>query len=196
MSAIGLTGWAADELMSRRNTWLAWPAIFALFGAIAPALRAARAAASRRARAAGRHHRRRPRRPDRRHRLPVFVLRDGAGHGRRRWRRADFAAAGVRTAAGARAWPACSGRRGSRAGRRWSAHLPPARVRRDRRLRDADAEQLRNRPRAVSQRVRLRLRLDPAVCVLPVGGDDGAGLGVRRLAGGRSATSWTGRVPG
>jgi len=36
MSAIGLTGWAADELMSRRNTWLAWPAIFALFGAIAP----------------------------------------------------------------------------------------------------------------------------------------------------------------
>ena len=36
MSAIGLTGWAADELMSRRTTWLAWPAIFALFGAIAP----------------------------------------------------------------------------------------------------------------------------------------------------------------
>jgi PAS domain S-box-containing protein len=36
MSAIGLTGWAADELMSQRNTWLAWPAIFALFGAIAP----------------------------------------------------------------------------------------------------------------------------------------------------------------
>src|SRR5580765_8923100 len=36
MSAIGLTGWAADELMSRRNTWLAWPAIFALVGAIAP----------------------------------------------------------------------------------------------------------------------------------------------------------------
>ena len=36
MSAIGLTGWAADELMSQRDTWLAWPAIFALFGAIAP----------------------------------------------------------------------------------------------------------------------------------------------------------------
>ena len=36
MSAIGLTGWAADELLSRRTTWLAWPAIFALFGAIAP----------------------------------------------------------------------------------------------------------------------------------------------------------------
>ena len=36
MSAIGLTGWAADELIARRNTWLAWPAIFALFGAIAP----------------------------------------------------------------------------------------------------------------------------------------------------------------
>src|SRR5580765_4893352 len=36
MSAIGLTGWAADELMSRRNTWLAWPAVFALFGAVAP----------------------------------------------------------------------------------------------------------------------------------------------------------------
>jgi PAS domain S-box-containing protein len=36
MSAIGLTGWAADELMTRRDTWLAWPAIFALFGAIAP----------------------------------------------------------------------------------------------------------------------------------------------------------------
>src|SRR3954469_7500911 len=36
MSAIGLTGGAADELMSRRETWLAWPAVFALFGAIAP----------------------------------------------------------------------------------------------------------------------------------------------------------------
>jgi PAS domain S-box-containing protein len=36
MSAIGLTGWAAEELLSRRTTWLAWPAIFALFGAIAP----------------------------------------------------------------------------------------------------------------------------------------------------------------
>jgi PAS domain S-box-containing protein len=36
MSAIGLTGWAADELMARRDAWLAWPAIFALFGAIAP----------------------------------------------------------------------------------------------------------------------------------------------------------------
>src|SRR4051812_36298451 len=36
MSAIGLTGWAADELMIRRDTWLAWPAVFALFGAIAP----------------------------------------------------------------------------------------------------------------------------------------------------------------
>jgi PAS domain S-box-containing protein len=36
MSAIGLTGWAADELVSRRETWLAWPSIFALFGGIAP----------------------------------------------------------------------------------------------------------------------------------------------------------------
>src|SRR3989449_11382058 len=36
MSAIGLTGWAADELMFARNTWLAWPAVFALFGAVAP----------------------------------------------------------------------------------------------------------------------------------------------------------------
>jgi len=36
MSAIGLTGWAADELMFRRQTWLAWPAVFALFGALAP----------------------------------------------------------------------------------------------------------------------------------------------------------------
>jgi PAS domain S-box-containing protein len=36
MSAIGLTGWAADELLSRRTTWLAWPAIFALFGSVAP----------------------------------------------------------------------------------------------------------------------------------------------------------------
>ena len=36
MSAIGLTGWAADELMFQRETWLAWPAVFALFGAIAP----------------------------------------------------------------------------------------------------------------------------------------------------------------
>src|SRR3954466_10217217 len=36
LSAIRLPGRAADELMSRRDTWLAWPAIFALFGAIAP----------------------------------------------------------------------------------------------------------------------------------------------------------------
>src|SRR5438045_4328700 len=36
MSAIGLTGWAADELMFARNTWLAWPVVFALFGAVAP----------------------------------------------------------------------------------------------------------------------------------------------------------------
>src|SRR6266853_4487840 len=36
MSAVGLTGWAADELMFQHETWLAWPAVFALFGAIAP----------------------------------------------------------------------------------------------------------------------------------------------------------------
>jgi PAS domain S-box-containing protein len=36
MSAVGLTGWAADELMFRRETWLAWPAVFALFGGVAP----------------------------------------------------------------------------------------------------------------------------------------------------------------
>jgi len=36
MSAVGLTGWAADELMFKRQTWLAWPAVFALFGAMAP----------------------------------------------------------------------------------------------------------------------------------------------------------------
>jgi PAS domain S-box-containing protein len=36
MSAVGLTGWAADKLISQRDTWLAWPAVFALFGAIAP----------------------------------------------------------------------------------------------------------------------------------------------------------------
>src|SRR5438132_2324430 len=36
MSAIGLTGWAADELIFARDAWLAWPAVFALFGAVAP----------------------------------------------------------------------------------------------------------------------------------------------------------------
>jgi PAS domain S-box-containing protein len=36
MSAIGLTGWAADELFSKQETWLAWPAVFALFGGVAP----------------------------------------------------------------------------------------------------------------------------------------------------------------
>lgn len=36
MSAIGLTGWAADELVSQQESWLAWPAVFALFGAVAP----------------------------------------------------------------------------------------------------------------------------------------------------------------
>ena len=36
MSAIGLTGWAADELISQHAIWLAWPAVFALFGGVAP----------------------------------------------------------------------------------------------------------------------------------------------------------------
>ena len=36
MSAIGLTGWAADELVYQKTTWLAWPAVFALFGSVAP----------------------------------------------------------------------------------------------------------------------------------------------------------------
>jgi PAS domain S-box-containing protein len=36
MSAIGLMGWAADELLSGHDTWLAWPAVFALFGGVAP----------------------------------------------------------------------------------------------------------------------------------------------------------------
>ena len=36
LSAIGLMGWAADELMSGHDTWLAWPAVFALFGGVAP----------------------------------------------------------------------------------------------------------------------------------------------------------------
>lgn len=36
MSGIGLTGWAADELLTERATWLAWPAVFALFGNVAP----------------------------------------------------------------------------------------------------------------------------------------------------------------
>jgi PAS domain S-box-containing protein len=36
MSAIGLTGWAADEALTQRQTWLAWPAVFALFGSVAP----------------------------------------------------------------------------------------------------------------------------------------------------------------
>ncbi len=36
MSAIGLTGWAADELVFGHETWLAWPAVFALFGNVAP----------------------------------------------------------------------------------------------------------------------------------------------------------------
>ena len=36
MSGVGLSGWATDELLSARETWLAWPAVFALFGNIAP----------------------------------------------------------------------------------------------------------------------------------------------------------------
>jgi len=36
MSAVGLTGWATDDLISQRDSWLAWPAVFALFGGIAP----------------------------------------------------------------------------------------------------------------------------------------------------------------
>ncbi len=36
MSAIGLTGWAADELLYGQQSWLAWPAVFALFGNVAP----------------------------------------------------------------------------------------------------------------------------------------------------------------
>ncbi len=36
MSALGLTGWAAEELMLGKGTWLTWPAVFALFGSVAP----------------------------------------------------------------------------------------------------------------------------------------------------------------
>jgi PAS domain S-box-containing protein len=36
MSALGLTGWAAEELMLGHGVWLAWPAVFALFGSVAP----------------------------------------------------------------------------------------------------------------------------------------------------------------
>ena len=36
MSAVGLTGWAVDDILTRRETWLAWPAVFTLFGGIAP----------------------------------------------------------------------------------------------------------------------------------------------------------------
>jgi PAS domain S-box-containing protein len=36
MQGLGLTGWAADELLSQHTTWLAWPAIFTLFGSVAP----------------------------------------------------------------------------------------------------------------------------------------------------------------
>jgi PAS domain S-box-containing protein len=36
MSALGLTGWAAEELQIGHGTWLAWPAVFALFGSVAP----------------------------------------------------------------------------------------------------------------------------------------------------------------
>ena len=36
MSAIGLTGWAANDLVFGHETWLAWPAVFALFGSLVP----------------------------------------------------------------------------------------------------------------------------------------------------------------
>ena len=36
MSGVGLTGWATDELLSAQQAWLAWPAVFALFGNVAP----------------------------------------------------------------------------------------------------------------------------------------------------------------
>jgi PAS domain S-box-containing protein len=36
MSAIGLTGWAGEEVLLGHTTWLAWPAVFALFGSVAP----------------------------------------------------------------------------------------------------------------------------------------------------------------
>src|SRR4051812_405799 len=36
MSALGLTGWAAEELQLGHGIWLAWPAVFALFGSVAP----------------------------------------------------------------------------------------------------------------------------------------------------------------
>src|SRR5262245_23147310 len=36
LSAIGLAGWAADELFFHHSSWLAWPAVFALFGNVAP----------------------------------------------------------------------------------------------------------------------------------------------------------------
>ena len=36
MSAVGLSGWATGQLFMAQESWLAWPAVFALFGNVAP----------------------------------------------------------------------------------------------------------------------------------------------------------------
>ena len=37
ISALGFVGWTVDEILSARGTsWLGWPAVFALFGSVAP----------------------------------------------------------------------------------------------------------------------------------------------------------------
>ena len=125
------------------------------------AVRAARAAASRPARTAGRNHRHRHRRARGRHRLSLFVLRHRAlGH---------LADSGLRAAAGAGRH-----RHGGRDVRRLelavARNLSPSHARRVRQPRDAHAQQRRSLAGDVPHRVRLRLHLDSAVRVLPVGG--------------------------
>ena len=173
MSAMGLTGWAAEEILLGHGTWLAWPAVFALFGGVAPLF----------ALLAQPH--RGPREP-----LAATTAIDIAGLAVVTGflysffvtaPSATLADSGLRAAAGA-------GRRRHGGGdvRRLeyavARHLPPAHARRVRQPRHADAQQRRSLAGHVPHRVRLRLHVDSAVRVLPVGGDAGAGSEQSRSA--------------
>ena len=132
MSAMGLTGWAAEEILLGHGTWLAWPAVFALFGGVAPLFALLAQPHRGTAGTARRDHRHRHRRPRGRHRIPLFLLH----HARPS---ADLADPRLRIAAGAG-----GGRHGRGDVRRVAdavaRHLPPARVRRVRQPRHPDAE--------------------------------------------------------
>ena len=188
MSALGLTGWAAEELMLGHGTWLAWPAVFALFGSVAP-LFALLAQPHRGAREP----------------LAATTAVDIAGLAVVTGFLYSFfitAPTSMSLAASSRScsrdwsWPGWAAAMFAARRTDVARRLSPADARRACQLRYADDQQRRRRAGRLPLRLRLRLHLDPAVRLLPVGGDDGAGIEGRRRPPTTMTKSWRGRGRG